>query len=109
VISLRVARSLRFTAAGSKAAPTPGLAELSASLLALLDSSMEDVLFETSGALGRESTAFVATCGPGSVCACARTPVEANNATTMKIRFLLRSFIEVRRTRAIIKNHSLTG
>lgn len=64
VISLRVARILRFTEAGFKASPT-GFAKLCVSLPELLDSSVEEVPLETSGASGRESMAFVAASGRG--------------------------------------------
>src|ERR1700761_7801510 len=104
VISLRVARILRFTEAGFKASPT-GFAKLSVSLPELLD-SVEDVLLETSGASGSASMAFVAASGWGWICACAMRPAEANNATAVKIRLLLRYFLEVSRTLAVVKNNS---
>jgi len=104
-----VARILRFIDAGSRAPPPPRFAEPSASLLELLDSSLEDVLCETPGASGRESIAFVVAGGRGCVCASEMRPIEANNAIVVKIRLLLRSFLEVSRTRAIVKNYSLTG
>src|ERR1700722_19988047 len=102
VISLRVARILRFTEAGFKASPT-GFSKLYVSLPELLDSSVEDVLLETSGASGRASMAFVAASGRGWICACAMRPAEANNTTAVKMRLLLRYFLEVSRTRAIVK------
>jgi hypothetical protein len=85
VISLRVARILRLTAVASKAALLPSFAALSVASVELLDSPMEGMLFELSGASGRESMAFVVAIGRGSVCACTERLVDARRAMMANI------------------------
>jgi len=102
-MSLRVAKILRFTAVASKAAPPQAFAELSVSSIELFDSLAAGVSIAMPGASGRENLAI----GWGSVCASAKRPVEANNATVARRRFLSRSFFAVSRARAIVKNNPL--
>jgi hypothetical protein len=68
---------------------------------------MEEALFETAGASGRESMAFVATSGRGSVCTCARRPADANNARPAKAATDGNRVLELERKLAIVKKTPL--